>query len=461
MCSTLGQYKVAVIGTGPAGIYTAEMISRHPEVANGNLAVHVDLIDRLPTPYGLIRYGVAPDHPRIKGIIDSLHKILEKENARFTGNISFGTDLALDELTNSYDAVVFATGASRDAELNIPGTELQGFHGASRFVSWYDGHPDASNTWSLDASQVGIIGHGNVALDIARILAKDPQALTTTELPDHIQQTLNSSEITDVHVFGRRGPGDVKFTPLELRELGDQPGISVVVETDDHTLKGWPDEKSLTTNQAKQSLATLEQWRLRPPNNGQRTIHLHFYHSPLSVEGNDGKVQSLTFRRTPHASGALQTDEKVYKVQQVYSAIGYKSAPLPGVPFDEDAGVINNRDGRIYSGEQPCPGLYATGWSKRGAVGLIGHTKGDAKQTVAHLIEDLNATPPKNSADDIRTIAAQKGITWTTWDGWLRLDEQEKLLGAQYRNAEGIAEPRDRTKETDRQTMVEVASKGF
>lgn len=453
-------YKVAIVGSGPAGIYAAEMISRHQLVKEEELRIAVDLIDQLPTPYGLIRYGVAPDHPRIKGIVDSLHKILSKNDARFTGNIRFGADLTLDELRVHYDAVVFATGASQDAVLDIPGTRLKGFHGASQFVSWYDGHPEASHEWPLDAEHVAVIGNGNVALDIARMLAKDPETLTTTELPDHIQRALEGSAVKRVHVFGRRGPADVKFTPLELRELGDQPGVSVVVEADDHTLSHWPTPETLITNQSRQNLATLESWRNNPHVEGNRTVHLHFFHSPVSVNGDEEQVSSITFARTPLPT-SHESEEQVevtYPMGQVYSAVGYRSVPLLGVPFDASEGVIENLEGRVCAGGHPCEGLYATGWIKRGPVGLIGHTKSDAKQTIGHLVDDLVHMKPKATGGDIRSLADSKGLLWTSWEGWLRLDEKERTKGAGYRGPGGSPQPRLRTKETDRQVMIEIGS---
>lgn len=457
-------YKIAIIGSGPAGIYTAEMLSRHQAVVQAQLQISVDLIEQLPTPYGLIRYGVAPDHPRIKGIVDSLHRILDKKEARFTGSVRFGADLTLDELRDHYDAIVFATGAAKDAALDIPGTELRGFFGASSFVSWYDGHPDAPAEWPLDAEHVAVVGNGNVALDVARMLAKDPHDLSTTEVPAHIQRGLLDSRVKAVHVFGRRGPADAKFTPLELRELGEQAGVKVVVEADELTRSQWPDPATLSTNQARQNLATLEQWRDNPPEiDHSRSVHLYFFHTPISAEGED-TVRSMTFTRTVaspdgHTEGVTEGVPSVtYSVGQVYSAIGYRSAPLPNVPFDAAGGVIENIDGRVSAAGVPVQGLYATGWIKRGPVGLIGHTKSDAKQTVEHLMNDLLVMAPKNSSGDIRSLAQAKDLPWTSWEGWLRLDQEEKRQGEEHRDPSGVSKPRSRTKETSRHVMNHIAS---
>lgn len=457
-------YKIAIIGSGPAGIYTAEMLSRHQAVAEARIQISVDLIEQLPTPYGLIRYGVAPDHPRIKGIVDSLHRILEKKEARFTGSIKFGADLTLDELRGHYDAVVFATGAAKDAALDIPGNQLRGFFGASTFVSWYDGHPDAPTTWPLTSEHVAVVGNGNVALDVARMLAKDPHDLNPTEVPAHIQRGLLDSKVKVVHVFGRRGPADTKFTPLELRELGEQPGLKVVVETDEVTRSQWPDASTLTTNQAKQNLATLEKWRDSPSEGDyNRRVHLHFFHTPVSAQG-EGQVHSMTFARKVASAdkygneNADGTPLVTYHVGQVYSAIGYRSAPLPNVPFDEAGGVIENIDGRVSAAGKRVQGLYATGWIKRGPVGLIGHTKSDAKQTVEHLVNDLLAMTPKDSNGDVRTLAQAKDLPWTSWEGWLRLDQEEKRQGQEHRDASGALKPRSRTKQTDRQVMNHIAA---
>ena len=233
MSSSQQPFRLAVIGSGPAGVYAAETLLRSPQVKNGELEVSIDLFDRFPAPFGLIRYGVAPDHPRIKGIITALHRILGRGDIRFLGDVEFGTDLTAEDLRLHYDAVVFATGALKDAELSIPGIELEGSHGAADFVAWYDGNPDYPRTWELDAEQVAVIGNGNVALDVARVLSKSADELLRTEIPQNVYEGLQSARTTDVHIFGRRGPAQTKFSPLEARELAHPKGLQVVMDPRD------------------------------------------------------------------------------------------------------------------------------------------------------------------------------------------------------------------------------------
>ena len=223
--------RVAIVGAGPAGIYAGNILNRQVTDAGGEVAI--DLFESLPAPYGLIRYGVAPDHPRIKGIVNSLHEMLDAGTIRLIGNVEVGRDVTVDELRERYDAVIFATGALKDAPLDIPGIDLPGSYGAADFVAWYDGHPDVSRDWPLEAESIAVIGNGNVALDIARVLAKHPKDLLSTDVPANVVAGLEASPVTDVHVFGRRGPGHVKFTPIELRELGEVPDVDIVVYDDD------------------------------------------------------------------------------------------------------------------------------------------------------------------------------------------------------------------------------------
>src|SRR5699024_11143153 len=256
---TSTEFRVAVIGAGPAGIYAADILSKT------GLDLRVDLLERLPAPYGLVRYGVAPDHPRIKGIVNALYRVLQKGSVRFIGNVDYGADLTMADLRRYYDAVIFATGAIRDAELNIPGVELEGSQGAADFVSWYDGHPDVPRTWPLDAKQVAVFGAGNVALDVSRMLAKHVDDLLVTEIPENVAEVLRESPITDVHLFGRRGPAQAKFTPLELRERGKVPDVDVIVYPEDFDFDEGSEEAIRSSNQTKQVVKTLTDWTLREP----------------------------------------------------------------------------------------------------------------------------------------------------------------------------------------------------
>ncbi|GAA1643422.1 FAD-dependent oxidoreductase [Microbacterium flavum] len=455
--------RVAIIGAGPAGIYAGNILQSAVESLGGTVAI--DLFESLPAPYGLIRYGVAPDHPRIKGIVNSLHEMLDAGSIRFIGNVEVGRDIALDELQERYDAVILATGAIRDAALEIPGIDLAGSYGAADFVAWFDGHPDVPREWPLDAREIAVIGNGNVALDIARILAKHPEDLRSTEVADTVLAGLESSAVTDVHVFGRRGPLDVKFTPIELRELGEVPGVDIVLAEEDFAaLDAAVAAGAPGTNQLKVIRRTFDAWRTRDAEasrtHGERArrLHLHFFHAPVAVLG-DERVEAVRFERTAQSEdGAVRGTGELrdIPVQAVYRAVGYYGTPVVGVPFDERRGVIPNAEGRVLAGDAPAPGLYATGWIKRGPVGLIGHTKSDAMETIAHLVADAQAgalTAPVETGDVLEVLAARE-VPYTTWSGWLALDAHERALGA------GHVHARERVKVVPRDEQVEVSRAG-
>jgi len=441
--------RVAVVGAGPAGIYAADILSK------SGLEVSIDLLERLPAPFGLVRYGVAPDHPRIKQIIVALHKVLERGDIRLLANVDVGTDVTVAELHRYYDAVIFATGAIRDAALRIPGIDLPGSYGAADFVSWYDGHPDVPRTWPLDARTVAVIGAGNVALDVARMLAKHAEDLLPTEIPDNVHAILAASPVTDVHVFARRGPAQVKFSPLELRELGKVPDVDVVVYPEDFEF----DEGSMaaihSSNQTKQVVKTLTDWTLKEPEDltASRRIHLHFLHQPVAVLGEDRVTGLRTERTTLTGDGTVAGTGQLHDwpVEAVYRAVGYFGSPVPGLPFDEVAGVIPNREGRVVGPDgEHLPGVYTTGWIKRGPVGLIGHTKSDATETIRHLTEDADALPraAEREPGAITALLAERGVGHVEWDGWTMLDAYEQALGAPH--------GRERIKLVPREEMLAV-----
>ncbi|MEU4669766.1 FAD-dependent oxidoreductase [Amycolatopsis sp. NPDC023774] len=437
------------MGAGPAGIYAADILDK------SDADVQVDLFERMPAPFGLIRYGVAPDHPRIKGIVTALHKVLDRPNIRLLGNVDYGTDLKLDELREFYDAVIFSTGAMADRPLDIPGADLEGSHGAADFVSWYDGHPDVPRTWPLTATSVAVLGVGNVALDVARILAKTADELLTTDIPANVYEGLKASPVTDVHVFGRRGPAQAKFTPLELRELDHSPNVEVIVHPEDMEF----DEASITALRASKQIdmvvKTLQEWAIRDEGTRPKRLHLHFFHAPAEVLGEDGRVTGLRTERTEYdgEGGVRGTGEfHDWDVQAVYRAVGYLSSHLPEIPFDHVAGVVPNQAGRVLDlDENQLPGVYVTGWIKRGPIGLIGHTKGDAAETVASLLADADnlASPKHDSPDAILDFLTGRGIPFTTWEGWGKLDAHEKSLGEPH--------GRERIKVVERDEMVRVS----
>lgn len=450
--------RVAIIGAGPAGVYAADILTK----AERDFDVSIDLFEQYPAPYGLIRYGVAPDHPRIKGIVTALHKVLNRGDIRFLGNVNYGKDLTLSDFRTFYDAIIFSTGAIKDAAMNIPGVDLPGSFGAADFVSWYDGHPDVPREWPLEAKEIAVIGNGNVALDVARMLSKHADDLLTTEIPENVYEGLKKSPVTDVHVFGRRGPAQVKFTPLELRELSHSRDVDIVLYPEDFDFDEESERQIATNNQTKTMVKTLTNWLVEDEGTGaSRRLHLHFLHSPVEIYG-DGKVEGIKFERTRlDGKGNVEGTGEIidYPVQAVYRAIGYFGSELPEVEFDYKRGVIPNDSGRVLDADgNPVPGIYTTGWIKRGPVGLIGHTKGDALETIGCLLEDRLGLPAAENPDEqaIIDLLEERGVEYTTWEGWLKLDAHELSLGAEYADS-GVE--RERIKVVPREDMISIARK--
>ncbi len=448
--------RVAVIGAGPAGTYASDILSK------SGMPVSIDIIERLPAPFGLVRYGVAPDHPRIKQIIVALANVLGRGDIRLLANVNVGTDLTLEDLREHYDAVIFATGSFEDADLDIPGIDLDGSYGAADFVSWYDGHPDVPRTWPLTAKEVAVFGVGNVALDVARILAKHVKDLRPTDIPANVEEGLAASPVTDVHVFGRRGPAQVKFSPLELRELGHVPDVDVIVYPEDYDF----DEGSLAAidghHQTKQVVKTLTDWTLREPTGASRRIHLHLLQAPREILGENGKVAGVRMERMKldGTGNVVGTGEIIdYPVQAVYRAVGYWGTEIEGVPFDHMRGTIRNVGGRVVDESgQHVPGYYTTGWIKRGPVGLIGSTKSDAQETIENLVADADALYAQSQAgaeqlspDNVLNLLKSRGVPVVEWHDWEVLDEHERLLGEN--------EGRERVKVVPREEMTDIAKK--
>lgn len=456
--------RVAVIGSGPAGVYASDALMK------SSTDVEVDLFEKMPAPFGLIRYGVAPDHPRIKGIIMALHRVMEKPELRLFSNVEFGKDITLDELKEHYDAVIFATGAVGDRALPTPGADLPEHFGAGEFVGFYDGNPLFERTWDLSAESVAVVGVGNVALDVSRILAKTGEELHVTEIPDNVYEVLKTNKAKEVHVFGRRGPAQAKFTPLELKELDYSPNVEVVVDPRDIDYDSASEIMRRNSKITDQVCTILENYAIREPKNAPHKLYIHFFESPveiLSEEGTDGQ-QHVTGLRTQRmeydgAGGLRPTGETTdWKVGAVYSAVGYRSDALPGIPFDNVKNVISNVGGRVIESDntedeaaEAITGLYTTGWVRRGPVGLIGNTKGDANEAVANLLADaaegkkFNPSKPELSA--INELLESKGIDYLDWEGWHKLDAAER--------AAGEAESRERKKYVEWDEMV-THSKG-
>ena len=440
--------KIAIVGAGPAGIYAADILTK------SQTRVAVDLIERLPAPYGLVRYGVAPDHPRIKEIVKALRRVLEHPDIRFLGNVTYGVDLKLADLQHYYDAVIFSTGATADRDLDVPGIDLPGSFGAADFVSWYDGHPDVPREWPLTASGVAVLGAGNVALDVARMLSKTAEELLSTEIPANVHAGLLANQATDVHVFARRGPAQVKFSPLELRELAHSPNVDVVVHPEGFEFDRASLRLAAEDKQVKTVMKTLNAWVGKDPTGKPHRLHLHFLEQPVQVLGDTGVVGLRTERTELTGDGNVRgtgifTD---WPVQAVYRAVGYRSSPLVDLPFDQARHVITNEAGRVIDLDgQPMPGVYVTGWVKRGPVGLIGHTKSDATETVRALLADLAVLPASApEGDDVAEHLAGRGVPFTTGAGWDLLDAHEIALGQ--------AEGRERIKVVDREEMLRVST---
>lgn len=445
--------RVAVVGAGPAGIYASDLLIRNEEHD-----IHVDLFEQMPAPFGLIRYGVAPDHPRIKGIVKSLHNVLDKDNLRLIANITVGRDITIEDLRDYYDAVVISTGAVRDRELLIPGGDKS--IGAGEFVGFYDGNPRFERNWNLEAKEVAVVGVGNVALDVSRILAKTGDELTVTEIPDNVYESLKNNKAETVHMFGRRGPAQAKFTPKELRELDESDTIQVLVDPEDIDYDELSEQVRRSDKSIDLNCQVLEQYAMREPDDAPHKIHIHFFEEPVEVltEG-DAIVGIRTERQELDGNGGIRGTGKFtdWPVQQVYHAVGYRSEPVEGVPFDLERHVIPNDGGRVLvtaeEGAAPEDKLYVTGWIKRGPVGLIGNTKSDAKETTDMLIADADAgklaAPTHTGADDIFDLLRERGVDYATWEGWYKLDEAERALGAADVNF-----PRERKKIVEWEEML-------
>lgn len=448
----MSKARIAIVGAGPAGIYAADLLIKS-ELRDFEVAI--DLFDLLPAPYGLVRYGVAPDHPRIKGIIRALYEVLDRGDIRFFGNVQYGKDITLDDLKDHYNAVIFATGAIRDADLKIPGIDLEGSFGAADFVNWYDAHPDFPREWPLDARQIAVIGNGNVALDVARVLVKHPQDMLSTDIPANVYEGLKHSPVTDVHVFGRRGPAQVKFTPLELREATHIEGVDCIVYDEDFQYDEGSQEAIDSNNQTRVMVNTLESLRAEPQSTGApRRLHLHFFSSPVEVIGENGTVTSLRIERTKldGKGGVTPTGEfREFPIQAFYRAVGYFGSSLPEIPFDSKLGVIPNDGGRVLDNGKQIPGVYATGWIKRGPVGLIGHTKSDALETIGNIIADRASwwQPTHHDASGVQALLESRGVDVVGWPEWLMIDARERALGE--------AEGRERLKLVEREDFLKAA----
>jgi ferredoxin--NADP+ reductase len=446
------QYSVAIIGAGPSGFYAAGAL-----LGTAEIAVRVDMFDRLATPWGLVRAGVAPDHPKIKSVSGQFEKIAARQEFRFFGNVELGIHVTREELLERYDAVVYAVGAQTERPLGIPGEQLPGSFASIDFVGWYNGHPDNRD---LDVDLAGdravVIGNGNVALDVARILSLPNAELARTDIADHALDALAASAVSEVVVLGRRGAAQASFSNTELRELNDIAGLTVDVSPADVPRGGGADDPALTPA-TKRNLDLLHGWATRgPASDAARRIAFRFHRSPVEIRG-DGRVEEVVLAVNElqvDAEGrvhAVDTGEReVIAAGLVVRAVGYRGVPLADVPFDATRGIIPHDDGKVAGRERE----YVVGWIKRGPTGIIGINRQDATQTVKRLLADLTSstTTPPAAPDDVLAWLHQRQPRLVTTAGWEAIDRHERGLGSQ------ADRPRVKLVTTDR--LLDVALTG-
>lgn len=422
--------RIAIVGSGPSGVYTAEALTRQ-EVPG----VMVDVLDRLPCPYGLVRYGVAPDHEKIKSLQGTLRRVLEKPGVRFLGNVVVGEPggPSPTDLLSFYHAVVYCVGAAADRRLGVPGEDLPGSVAASRFVSWYSAHPDSDAAGlSLDARSAVVVGVGNVAVDVARVLARGVGELRHTDIPEATLRDLDASLVRDVHMVGRRGPSQAKFTTKELRELGELADADVIVRPEELEMDPHVADPSGLPAQMRRNVEVLRTWADRRPEGRGRRIHLRFFLRPVELTGSE-RVTGVRFERTaPDESGGVRGTGRFEDVeaQLVLRSVGYVGVPVPGLPFDAGRGVVPNDGARVLRDGVPSPGEYVAGWIKRGPVGVIGSNRPCAKETAAAVLADVGAlgareVAPGDPLDGLRGVGADP----VPWSGWLGIEAAEAALG--------------------------------
>ena len=431
--------RVAIIGAGPAGAFTADRLLRRI----GDM--DVDLFERLPTPWGLLRSGVAPDHQEIKRLDDTFDRETFGRGCRFFGNVEVGKDISHPELMRHYSAVIYATGAQTDKSLGIPGEELPGSWPATEFVAWYNGHPDYRGLeFDLSSRRAVVIGNGNVAADVVRLLTRSIAELERTDVADHALEALRESRIEEVVVLGRRGPAQAAFTSSELRELGYMDGVDLRVDPADAELdplsQRWLAEDGTFT--ARKNVELLREFAARPASaDDGRRIVLRFLRSPVEIRGAD-KVEAVDVRRNEIVRGddgslrprPVEDDLETIECGLVLRSVGYRAVPLPDVPFDERSFVLPNDRGRVRDADgQPLPGLYAVGWIKRGPTGILGTNKRDADETVDRLAEDLasGAIEPRQlpAREEVDALLAERKPDLVTLSGWRAIDARELERG--------------------------------
>jgi len=428
--------RVAVVGSGPAAFYAAGHL-----LASEDPPVEVDLIERLPTPWGLVRLGVAPDHPNLKTVSRAFERIAERQGFRFFGNVEVGRDVSHEDLAGIYDAVVYAVGSQTDRRLGIPGEDLPGSWAATELVAWYNGHPDFQGlVFDLSGERAVVVGNGNVALDVARMLVLTKEELAPTDTTDAAIAAISESGIREIVVLGRRGPVQAAWTPTELQEMGELAGADVLVDPAELELDPASEtELAGGTNIVRRNVEILREFAGRSPSGKPRAVRLRFRVSPLALLG-EAKVEAVEVvknRLEPDGRGSVRavvTEEReVITAGIVFRSVGYRGVALPGTPFDEATGTMPNAEGRVLDESgAPIAGLYAAGWIKRGPTGVIGTNKKDATESVDHLLEDARAgLLPRVGADDrLEDLLAERGVEAVVYAGWGAIDTVERARGA-------------------------------
>ena len=406
--------KVAIIGSGPSGFYTADSL-----IKSGR-DVEIDIIERLPTPFGLIRGGVAPDHQTTKKVARAYEKTALKDAVAYFGNVEVGKDVTMDEMRATYDAVVLAVGAPTDRKLGIPGGDKKGVYGSADFVGWYNGHPDFTDlNPDLNVGAVAVVGVGNVAIDIARVLVKTPAEMAATDIADHAANAVQASPLTDVYMFGRRGPIEAKFTNVELREMGKLENCMPIVHADqlpDEVTGDWSDRDQRLK---ERNLATMREFLDVDPAGKQKNCHFEFFANPVEVLGGD-KVEGLRVERTKVEGGRAIGTGEFYEIEcgLVVAAIGYYSIPIEGVPFDSDNGIVVHDGGRVGDG------VYAVGWIKRGPTGVIGTNKPDGETAAQQILEDV-ADGTKPGREALTAMLQERGVRVVNYNDWQKIEQAE------------------------------------
>ncbi len=456
--------RVAVIGSGPAAFYAVDHFFRQT-----GLNVEIDMFDRLPTPYGLVRFGVAPDHPKIKSVTKVFEKIASNPRFRFFGNVEFGKHVTLQELQDYYHQVLYATGAQTDRRMGIPGEDLSGSHPATEFVAWYNGHPNFRECrFDLTQERVAVIGVGNVAIDVARMLSHTREELAVTDVADYALDALANSAVREVYLIGRRGPAQAAFTNPEIKEVGELADADVIAQPEEMTLDDLSRAEVAAANDPMltKKVEILQEYARRQPTGKPRQLHIRFLLSPVELIGDaNGKVVKMRLVRNTLVkteSGSLSakpTDEfSEIPVGLVFRSVGYRGVPLPGVPFNERWGVILNEKGRVLDPQtkQPIGGQYASGWIKRGPSGVIGTNKPDSVETVNMMLEDASKgavwTPSHPDAASIESLVRSRQPRYFSFADWLKLDQMEM--------ARGKPQNRPRVKFTTVEEMLAALGKG-